>query len=192
MPNTRMLLWIALGTILFYCYQVWMHDYPPSLNSVATSTTGAPVSTLGDSVPQAASAVTPAAPAVAVPPAAEPPPLGGAAPGVVPAAAPDAGPMQPVHVTTDVLDVVINLKGGELDQADLLKYPLRKDAPNIPVRLLSHEPPASLYLLQTGLIGGAGEAAPTHLAAWSSAEKSFALAASSRKSVSSWGSVISE
>ena len=50
----------------------------------------------------------------------------------------------------------INLKGGELDQADLLQYPLRKDTPNIPVRLLSRDPPDSLYLLQTGLVGGAG------------------------------------
>ena len=49
---------------------------------------------------------------------------------------PHAEPPQPLHVTTDVLDIVINLKGGELDQADLLKYPLRKDTPNIPVRLL--------------------------------------------------------
>jgi YidC/Oxa1 family membrane protein insertase len=66
-------------------------------------------------------------------------------------------------VKTDVLDVAINLKGGELDQADLLQYPLRKDSPNTPVRLLSSEPPESLYLLQTGLTGAAGEAAPTHL-----------------------------
>jgi YidC/Oxa1 family membrane protein insertase len=179
MPNTRMLLWIALGTILFYCYQVWMHDYPPSLNSVATTTTGAPVSTLGDSVPQAASAVTPIAPPVAVPPAAEPaaPPVSAAAP----AAAPDAGPMQPVHVTTDVLDVVINLKGGELVQADLLQYPLRKDTPNIPVRLLSREPPNTLYLLQTGLTGDAGQAAPTHLATFTSAAQSFELAAGAKE-----------
>ncbi len=80
-----------------------------------------------------------------------------------------------------MLDVSINLKGGELDQADLLKYPLRKDTPNIPVRLLSREPPASLYLLQTGLIGDAGEAAPTHLATWTSAEKSFVLAAGAKE-----------
>jgi YidC/Oxa1 family membrane protein insertase len=75
-----------------------------------------------------------------------------------------------------VLDIEVNLKGGELDQADLLEYPARKDAPNIPLRLLSREPPDSLYLLQTGLTGGAGEAAPTHLATWTSAEKSFVLA----------------
>jgi len=92
------------------------------------------------------------------------------------AAAQSAIPQPPLHVTTDVLDVEINLKGGELDEADLLQYPLRKDAPNIPVRLLSREPPADLYLLQTGLAGAAGEAAPTHLATWTSAEKAFVLA----------------
>ncbi len=74
-----------------------------------------------------------------------------------------SAPAAPLHVTTDVLDIVINLKGGELDQADLMEYPLRKDTPNIPVRLLSYEPPPTLYLLQSGLIGAAGETAPTHL-----------------------------
>jgi YidC/Oxa1 family membrane protein insertase len=181
MPNTRILLWFALAAILFYNYEAWMHDYPASgAATAATSASGAPgtVSSLRDSIPQAASSaqlpvtsapVTPTAATAAPPPFAAPPTS------VTPA--PDGGPSEPLHVATDVLDVVINLKGGELDQADLLKYPLRKDAPNIPVRLLSSDPPASLYLLQTGLSGGAGDAAPTHLATWSSAEKSFVLAA---------------
>lgn len=176
MPNTRMLLWIALAAILYMNYQAWMHDYP-ALDAQGT-TVGAAASgtarTLGDSVPQAAApsavdsgastapAVTAAADAFAAPPASVSP-------------AQDTPSSQPLHVTTDVLDIVINLKGGELSQADLLKYPLRKDAPNVPVRLLSHDPPDSLYLLQTGLSGAAGEAAPTHLATWTSAEKTFAL-----------------
>jgi YidC/Oxa1 family membrane protein insertase len=187
MPNTRVLLWFALAAILFYGYQAWMHDYPPSgaRDSVVQTSGGAPgpAATLGDSVPQAASpAVPPATPAAAASSVAAP---GGAEPFAAPpagtASAPDAGISQPLHVVTDVLDVSINLKGGELDQADLLKYPLRKDAPNIPVRLLSREPPASLYLLQTGLIGTPGEAAPTHLATWTSAEKSFALPAGAKE-----------
>jgi YidC/Oxa1 family membrane protein insertase len=81
-----------------------------------------------------------------------------------------------LHITTDVLDVGINLKGGELDRADLLQYPLRKDTPNIAVRLLSYEPPPTLYLLQSGLTGTAGETAPTHLATWTSEQKTFVLA----------------
>jgi YidC/Oxa1 family membrane protein insertase len=180
MPNIRAVLWFALAAILFYNYQAWMHDYPAAgtPGSVNQSATGAPGSsgTLGDSVPQAAnSAPLPAAaapaPAAAVPAATD----AFAAPPASAAPEPGANPSQPLRVTTDVLDLVINLKGGELDQADLLEYPLRKDAPNIPVRLLSREPPSSLYLLQTGLIGGAGETAPTHLAMWSAAEKSFVL-----------------
>jgi YidC/Oxa1 family membrane protein insertase len=182
MPNIRLALWGALAAILLYGYQIWMHDYPPigtpgSAAQVAVTTGGS----LGDSLPQAASSAA-SAPTPTVAAASPPAPAAAAAQPVAgqQAAAPvasDIAPSQPsLHVTTDVLDLTINLKGGELDKADLLKYPLRKDAPNIPVRLLSREPPASLYLLQTGLLGAAGEAAPTHLAVWSSAEKSFVLA----------------
>ena len=181
MPNIRMLLWVALAAILYLNYETWMHDYPASgaPSGLSQSAGGAPgaAGTLGERLPQAANpAMLPATPAVA--PASTPPAATDsfAAPPASATPAADAAVSQPVHVTTDVLDIIINLKGGELDQADLPKYPLRKDAPNIPVRLLSREPPASLYLLQTGLVGGAGEAAPTHLATWNSADKSFVLA----------------
>jgi YidC/Oxa1 family membrane protein insertase len=187
MPNTRMLLWIALAAILYLNYEAWMHDYPAlgqhdNLSQSATGTPGA-AATLGDSVPQAASSASPPVPSATAPlgkapvPTAEPftPPPASAAP------APVDSPSQLLHVTTDVFNLAINLKGGEIDQTDLLQYPLRKDAPNIPVRLLSREPPESLYLLQTGLIGGAGEAAPTHVTPWSSAEKAFALPAGAKE-----------
>ena len=166
MPNTRVLLWFALAAVLFYNYQAWMQDYPAGPARSVASLGGVPPATLGESVPQAPSAAAPAA--------ATPPPS--AAPSDVPQAPTEAAPSvaaAPLHITTDVLDVVINLKGGELDQADLVKYPLRKDAPNVPVRLLSRDPP---YLLQTGLIGVGGEPAPTHLAVWSASATSFVLA----------------
>jgi YidC/Oxa1 family membrane protein insertase len=199
MGNIRMLLWGALAAILYLNYQLWVHDYPPSGDTAAQSAAGAAGSatTLGDSVPQAASSAAPAGTATADPAPAGATPLGSTPPAApspnaptqtspaqtAPTAAGSAAPSPaalnspPLHVTTDVLDVDINLKGGELDQADLLEYPLRKDAPNIPVRLLSREPPADLYLLQTGLAGAAGEAAPTHLATWTAAQQTFALAA---------------
>jgi len=147
--NIRIALWGALAAILFYGYQIWMHDYPPAAAPASSAqSTAAPGGSLGDSLPQAASsaasaaapaaATAPAAPATAGVPAAatavtEPsagPPSG------IPAAA-DTSVSTPLHVTTDVLDITINRRGGELDQADLLRYPLRKDAPNVPVRLLS-------------------------------------------------------
>jgi YidC/Oxa1 family membrane protein insertase len=183
MPNTRMLLWIALAAILYLNYEAWMRDYP-SLGTRDNAGRSAPgsVSTLGDSVPQAASsAAPPATPASAPTPAAPTATEPFAAPPASATTAPDDSPSQPVQVRTDVLDLVINLKGGELDQADLLQYPLRKDTPNIPVRLLSREPPASLYLLQTGLIGADGQPAPTHLATWSAPGKTFGLPAGAKE-----------
>jgi YidC/Oxa1 family membrane protein insertase len=79
-----------------------------------------------------------------------------------------------VHVVTDVLDLDISLRGGEIDRADLLKYPLHKDTPNVPVRLEDRDS-AALYVLQSGLIGAADQAAPTHSATWTSAQSRYTL-----------------
>jgi YidC/Oxa1 family membrane protein insertase len=176
MPNTRILLWVALAAILYLNYEAWMRDYPPAgtPGSVSQSAPGTPGAAggLGDSLPQAASSAAPPS----SPPAAPSADLSTPPVAAVPSAA-DAAAGPPLHVTTDVLDMEIGLKGGELDQAKLLEYPERKDAPNIPVRLLSREPPDTLYLVQTGLFGGAGESAPTHQAIWTSPQTSFELAA---------------
>jgi YidC/Oxa1 family membrane protein insertase len=177
MPNIRLMLWGVLAAILFLNYQTWLHDYaPPAMAPSQSSTSGAstaaaPASTLADALPQASTAPGPVPQTPnAAPPAAAP------AADAAPAATAAEAPAGPLHVSTDVLEIDINLKGGELDQADLKDYPLRKDTPNIPVRLLSYEPPPTLYLLQSGLIGAAGEAAPTHLAVWRSEQKNFVLA----------------
>jgi YidC/Oxa1 family membrane protein insertase len=185
MPNIRLILWGVLAAILFLNYETWMHDYEPaggvSGSPAAQSADrgaarpAAPANTLGESIPQATTQPAPGAAAAngVVPPAGASSPAatapGAATPGTAAVSA------APIRVTTDVLDIEINLKGGELERADLLQYPLRKDAPNIPVRLLSDEPPPTLYLLQSGLTGAPGEAAPTHLAAWNAEQKTYVL-----------------
>ena len=200
MPNIRVMLWVALAAILYLNYEAWMHDYPAATPEATQLAGGSATSNrLGDSVPQSnttapstAAPATSGAAAVAGTPSAttaQPAvPLGGAPPTALPASgsaaaankAPDttaaSAAEPPLHVVTDVLDVAINLKGGELDRADILQYPLHKDTPNIPVRLLNRDDD-TLYLLQTGLTGAAGEAAPTHLAIWKSAENSYVLPA---------------
>jgi YidC/Oxa1 family membrane protein insertase len=182
MPNIRITLWGILAAILFLNYTTWMQEYSPrtaaqSGSSAAAQNATPPANTLGDSVPQAASsAPTPTPQSGAPSPSQTPVPTTATATPPTSAANTEAPAGIPLHVTTDVLDVGINLKGGELGRADLLQYPLRKDMPNIPVRLLSYEPPATLYVLQSGLTGTEGQAAPTHLALWTSDEKTFALA----------------
>ena len=177
MPNIRILLWVTLAAILYFNYDAWMRDYgaPGASAPVSTTTTpggtatpnSPPAATLGDTVPQAAvpAAATPAqiAPGAATP---------AATVGTVSSA--DAG--AELTVRTDVLAVQINLKGGELDQADLLQYPLRKDAPGVPVRLLNRDNLNSTYVLQTGLSGDGAQATPTHKVSWSASQQDFKLA----------------
>ncbi len=181
MPNIRLMLWGVLAAILFLNYQTWLHDYETPVAAPAAQTNAAGTrqrrqrlpAPWRDALPQGSvrgadgRAVRSQCRAVR---------RRARTRGRRPAASASQAPTTPLHVSTDVLDIVINLKGGELDQADLKEYPLRKDTPNIPVRLFSYEPPPTLYLLQSGLIGSAGETAPTHLAVWKSDQKSFALA----------------
>jgi YidC/Oxa1 family membrane protein insertase len=174
------MLWFALAAILYLNYEAWMRDYrePASTAAVITSTgTAAAPKSLADTVPTAPNA----APSAATAPSAS----GGSAPAAPPAPSStldtSAGaPGASIHVVTDVLDLDINLKGGEIDRADLLQYPVHKDTPNVPVRLENRDP-GTLYLLQTGLIGAAGAAAPTHLATWASAQESYVMPAGAKE-----------
>jgi YidC/Oxa1 family membrane protein insertase len=171
MPNIRFTLWIVLGAVLYYNYLAWQQDYRalPQLTSAAAGGAGARGS-LGNSVPTpegAAASAVPAQSAAATPaatPAAPPGALG---------TAPDSSAAK-VHVVTDVLDLDISLRGGQIDRADLSQYPLHKDTPNVPVRL-ENDDPASLYVVQTGLTGASGEAAPSHLATFTAAQTSYKL-----------------
>jgi len=173
-----MMLWIALAAILYLNYDAWMRDYgapaaPAQVSTTASSASNGvaapqPAPTLGDIVPQAS------APA---PSAAQAPAPAGSAAALPAAAASGADANADLIVRTDVLDLHINLKGGELEQADLLQYPLRKDEAGVPVRLLNRDNANSLYVLQTGLSGEAGQAAPTHLVTWNAPQQNFNLAA---------------
>ena len=181
MPNIRLLLWGAFAAILFLNYETWMHDYAPPTPVAGPSSTAsgaAPGSQLGDAVPDAASTAASTAPAAATPGASTPAANSAAASAgalTTPAAADESTPAASIHVVTDVLDVTINTKGGELDHADLLQYPLRKDTPHVPVTLMTLQPPDAKYVIQSGLAGVAGSPAPTHLAVWKSSQSSYTL-----------------
>ena len=179
MPNIRVLLWVAFAAVLYLNYDAWMRDDRATLEAagVAAMAAGAPAAgpppALGASIPQ--SAMSPATPAPSPPAGAPPLPSKGPADSF--AAPANAGGPELLHVETDVLDMAINLRGGELDRADLLQYPVHKDTPDVPVRLLEDAGETSLYVLQTGLSGGPNEAAPTHLAEMQAEGRTFRLEA---------------
>jgi len=163
--NLRIALWALLRMALFVNYQTWVRDYPPVVPGTAAHGEGS------SALPLDSNAPTAGAPAAAAPAGAAGSAAGTAA--AIPAvpavaslaegatAAPSASQ---VHVHTDVLDVEVSLAGGELERVDLPAYPLAKNTPNVPVRLLNRDSADSLFVVQSGLAGSSGELAPTHQA----------------------------
>jgi YidC/Oxa1 family membrane protein insertase len=86
-----------------------------------------------------------------------------------------------VTVTTDVLRVLLD--GGELRQADLLRYPSEADANSPPVRLLADDA-TNYFVAQSGWVSSSG-AAPSHQGAFVPADagRDFKLANGTRELV---------
>jgi YidC/Oxa1 family membrane protein insertase len=181
--NLRVFLWVMLGMVVFVNYQTWMHDYPAESSTNATRVEGGPPAAALDSTAPTAGPATGAAGSTPGNSGASAGSTAAAGAGV--AAAPVAESLADnaagaaaghVHVRTDVLDVDVSLAGGEIERADLLAYPMAKNTPDVPVRLLNRDTPGSLYVLQSGLAGVDGESAPTHQATYTADTASLTLA----------------
>jgi YidC/Oxa1 family membrane protein insertase len=181
MKHLRTILWVGLALAVLVNYQLWTAEFGQRDAAAAAAAAKAAeveksTNPLSANVPQALPAAAAAAPG-AVPAVGDVPVV--AAPGQP--AAPEAAAAPPaaiLKVRTDVLDVDVNLRGGELARADLLNYPVVKGEPT-PVRLLRSQGAGDQYLLQTGL-AGAGSAVPaenfpTHLAVYTSDFTGFIL-----------------
>jgi YidC/Oxa1 family membrane protein insertase len=165
--NIRVFLWLGLALALWINYQQWQIDYGarPGDQVVPSSTTGAPaVASEGDTVPQVNQ---------------NPPPVDG----VPPAPAVETGVTQPVEapagkvrVTTDVMILDIDLKGGTLVYAELRGYPVTKGQPE-PVVLFNQSAAETAYVMSTGLAGSPAIAVPSHLSVFASAGENYALPA---------------
>ncbi len=188
--NARIFLWLGLVLALWINYETWQRDYaaPAQVQNAPPPTSGA--GSLAASVPQARppEAIAPPAtlPAAAAPGslAAAPPPAA-AAPAAIPATAaePVTAPTAPaapaaepgvVRIVTDVLELDVSLRGGDLVHAALLKYPQVKGE-EARVRLLNTEADR-FYFLQTGLTDSDGRAHPTHLARFAAEQTRYTLA----------------
>ena len=80
-----------------------------------------------------------------------------------------------IKVKTDVLDLSIDLNGGDLVRSDLLRYPINKDDPDNLIRLLdpSFE---NRWVFQTGLRGLDQNAPePNHLSTYKSSNTLYEL-----------------
>lgn len=177
MDNQRLLVWAAFGLMLWFTYQAWMQDYGPQpaarpdVPTAAAPTDEAPPP---DDLPDLID------PALDTPQADRGPALD-APQDATNEATPVGGDI--IRVRTDVLDVEINTRGGTLQQAHLLKYPVAKNRPNELVQLLGRER-GNLGLIQTGLRSSGDGAEPNHLADFRSTVQNYELSGNDELTVS--------
>ncbi|MDX1498409.1 MAG: membrane protein insertase YidC [Woeseiaceae bacterium] len=165
MDNQRLLTWGFFAIMVWLTYQAWMADYgpkPPPPQQAAPPEQGvaAPADGTAD------------LPTLAMDE------------GDVPAldAAPDDSADEPesmpagerIRVLTDVLDIVIDARGGTLVEATLLDYPVAKDRPDDLVKLLDTTA-ANLGLIQSGLRAAGEGPEPNHLATFTAGRERYEL-----------------
>lgn len=150
MNQTRTFLLFALLAVAYLLFTQWQQDYGPHPSASATTSS----TQNGSSAP-------------------------GAAPTIANGAAGEAGTAQLITVTTDVLRLTIDTRGGSIVRSELLQYPVtprtKKDPNPAPIRLLD-DGAADYFAAQSGLVSADG-AAPDHLAVFQSAQTSYELAA---------------
>src|ERR1043165_6152971 len=142
--NIRVFLWLGLALAVWLNFSQWQQDYGPKPTPAVTAnaTPGAPkTAAFEDTVPQVPqTSVEAGSPSTA--------PIPTATPDAAQAAAVESAGV--VHVSTDVLELDIDLKGGTLVRAALPGYPIVKGQPD-PIVLLNRDSPETNYILQTGL-----------------------------------------
>ncbi len=171
MDNQRVFIWAALALVLYLNFITWQKDYAPEPAPASTATTQTPSANgtapaASDTLPELPSSDATAPPASA----------SGTSAATINESNKQtvAGNAPVVRVVTDVLSMDISTRGGELVRADLLKYPVQKNRPDVPVRLFTPNPP--LYVARSGLRAADNRAEPTHQATYQAAASEYKLA----------------
>lgn len=154
MDTFRTMLFAALVLVLFMMWQAWEKDYGQATIPVATQANGTSVTDAEPSdVPQAPSSTVAGMTS---------------APDIVVSSA------KRIKVHTDVYDIELDTKGGDIKKAYLLNYPTTAKNPDQPFALMDDGVGSGshLFISQSGLLGGG---APNHAAIFSSAKNSYSL-----------------
>ena len=131
------ILFIAFLVVSFFLFQTWMVDTAPGTQAPSNTTSTSTTSNSDSTVPEPQGSV----------------PGDSSVPdGDSPVAKTNTGEL--VEVKTDVLDIVIDAKGGDIVSAKLLEFAQSLDSEQR-FQLLQREP-GNLYIAQSGLIGPDG------------------------------------
>ena len=153
MDTFRTMLYAALALVLFMMWQAWEKDY-----GQATTTVPAVSQTNGTQTSDAPARDVPQAPASS---------------GSRMTSAPDVAvsSSKRIKVHTDVYDIELDTRGGDIKKAYLLNYPTTAKQPDQPFPLMNDGSP-HLFISQSGLLG---DGAPNHAARYSSPVDQYRL-----------------
>ena len=164
MNNPRTFLLVALFALVYLIYSQWQIDYNPQLATPVAAASGDVAATAAANTPVPSNS-------------AEIPLASNSAAANTPAETPASDRIvqsdNPIVVTTDLLRIEIDPRGGSVTRTDLLAYPLQPNQA-ARVRLLDSDP-ARYFVAQTGLVSSKSPA-PNHEALFESAGHSYALA----------------
>ncbi|HWP01397.1 MAG TPA: membrane protein insertase YidC [Methylococcus sp.] len=152
MDNLRFVLFVFFVFLSYLLWQQWQMDYGPKPAPETRAGTAAP--TTPNDLPESHQTIDQVADKPAVPKEAP------------------ASAASRIRVRTDVLDLAIDARGGDIHRLDLLDYPIAKDQPDRPVRLFNDE--GDLFFTQTGFLGNGGQA-PTHHSIWQAQATEYRL-----------------
>ena len=149
--------------VYFVVYQTWVREQqaPPPVSAPAGLESSLPA--------PSADAANASTELPALPEAKQ-----GPVPGELPAAGGDSASPQ-ISVATDVFELAIDTRGGDIRDVRLLHYPHRKSDPDDLVVLLQSQP-GNLYAVHTGLRTRGSAEEPNHLARFVASSDRFTLA----------------
>ncbi len=162
MDNSRLFLFAALVFVGMLMWQQWQADYAPrpvTSSELTTPSTGTDqqTDTITDDLPDQADVVSGSASSVTDGPPAT------------------AATQQLVRIDTDVLQALVDTRGGVLRSLKLKKYPTSLERPNDWLELV-HSDTDSAHILQSGL-RNKEERAPTHHSFYQAEQLEYEMAA---------------
>ncbi|MBT3046645.1 MAG: membrane protein insertase YidC [Candidatus Thiodiazotropha sp.] len=161
MDNLRLILFFILAFVGLLLYQAWQQDYGPQSQTQPQTADAPGPGMTEDSAAVPTVEVKAELPAAAAPEGAE-----------SSAKSPRAAV---IKVETDLLMLEISTRGGTVQKAQLLDYPVSLDHPELKVELLTPREP-DIYIAQSGLIGTEEGKAPSHEAIYQAQQASYRLA----------------
>ncbi len=171
MDNIRLFLWVGLGVLVWMSFQAWQQDYAPPPAARDSGAMSQPLAQGGEDLSDTLPATEdlPSLPEI---------PAQSVSNNDMPsldATAGTANTANMIRVRTDVLDLMINLDGGDLQYASLSAYPVVKNDPDNLVQLLSPDP-AAIFVFGAGLRSLDGAPEPNHQSPFTTGQTEYVLA----------------